>query len=421
MSAIEVTAAQDAAPTLTRGQFARFAVGYVLCNLLWMLPFNAASAVLLPQRFLDEGLSNPTMMIAQLNSVGAIVALVANLFFGAFSDRCRSRFGRRTPYMVIGSVFAGLFLFLTAQSPNTTVILLCWAGFQFSLNALLAPFYAVLSDRIPERNRASMSMFSGLGSAIGGTMGMLLGATFIKSQMTGFAIGAAMIALDGLIVVAVWPREKSAADLPHMSFSLKSILMSFIPPTKGAADFYRAAVGRLLIMMATYMLTSYNLYILEQYLGLDAEDAGAKITIMSIIQLVSMVVAMIISGPLSDRIGRRKPLVIICSIVIAAGMVVPMVWPTVTAMFVSIALVGFGGGIYNTCDQALNVDVLPNREQAGKDMGILNLSNTLGNVAGPFVTSMIVTVTGSYKLVFGVAMAVSLLSIAFIATIKKAR
>ena len=54
------------------------------------------------------------------------------------------------------------------------------------------------------------------------------------------------------------------------------------------------------------------------------------------------------------------------------------------------AIGGFGYGMYGSVDQALNVDVLPNEEEAGKDLGILNIATTLGQMVGPIVTSAIV-------------------------------
>ena len=56
---------------------------------------------------------------------------------------------------------------------------------------------------------------------------------------------------------------------------------------------------------------------------------------------------------------------------------------------------GLGYGIYMVVDQALNVDVLPNPNEAGKALGILNLANTLGQVIAPIVVSSIVVATAA--------------------------
>lgn len=85
------------------------------------------------------------------------------------------------------------------------------------------------------------------------------------------------------------------------------------------------------------------------------------------------------------------------------------------------AIGGFGYGMYGSVDQALNVDVLPNEEEAGKDLGILNIATTLGQMVGPIVTSAIVVATGSYAMVFPTAIVMVALACVFILMIKKVK
>ena len=87
-------------------------------------------------------------------------------------------------------------------------------------------------------------------------------------------------------------------------------------------------------------------------------------------------------------------------------------------MILFTAIGGFGYGMYGSVDQALNVDVLPNAEEAGKDLGILNIATTLGQMVGPMVTSLIVSVTKSYQLVFPTAIVLVLLACIFISRIR---
>ncbi|KAA8827149.1 MFS transporter [Bifidobacterium tissieri] len=402
-------------------QLIRFMIGFFVCGLLWMGPLIAGLSVLLPQRFRDEAVANPTALIAQINAVGAFVALVANLLFGAFSDRSRSRFGRRTPFMIFGSVLAGMCLFLVSTTKVTALILLFWSGVQLGLNALLAPFLAVLSDRVPESQRARMSAAYGFGMSIGSTLGTMIGAFFISNQTMGFLIVGIGLGANGLLTVLIWPKEPSAVDLPSAPFSVRSLVKSFTPPTRDCADFYKALVGRLLIMMGYYMIYSYQLYVIEDYVGKSAEDAAKLIAAFSAISMVVTMVSMLLAATISDRLGRRKPMVILCALLIVVGFIVPLVSPTVTSLYVMTIFCSLGMGIYNTCDQALNVDVLPSKDEAGKDLGILNLSNTFGQIFGPIVTSTIVGVSGGYAMAFPVAIVFLLASTVFIATIRKAR
>lgn len=111
---------------------------------------------------------------------------------------------------------------------------------------------------------------------------------------------------------------------------------------------------------------------------------------MAVITMVVPLVVPLVSGPISDRIGKRKLPVFVSSTIIAIGIAVPWVLKSQFSMFVYAALMGLGYGIYMVVDQALNVDALPNPNEAGKALGILNLANTLGQVIAPIVVSSIV-------------------------------
>ena len=97
---------------------------------------------------------------------------------------------------------------------------------------------------------------------------------------------------------------------------------------------------------------------------------------MSIITMVVSLTASLISGPISDKMHTHKVPVIIASLLFAIGTAMPWIMPSVTGMYLYAGIAGFGYGVYSAIDQALNVDVLPNKEEAGKGLGILNLATT---------------------------------------------
>ncbi len=87
-------------------------------------------------------------------------------------------------------------------------------------------------------------------------------------------------------------------------------------------------------------------------------------------------------------------------------------------MFAYAALSGAAMGMYNSVDQALNVSVLPNPDNAAKDLGIVNLANSLGQVFGPIMASVIIGAVG-YKMMFPAAGLMCLVGAGLIMLIKK--
>lgn len=78
--------------------------------------------------------------------------------------------------------------------------------------------------------------------------------------------------LAGILTVMVWPREDSSrnGETQHEKETLLDLLKSFRPP-RNAPDFWRAFVGRSLLILSYYMILDYQLYILQDHIG--ATDA----------------------------------------------------------------------------------------------------------------------------------------------------
>jgi MFS family permease len=412
--------APDTGLPFTRARTLQFGIGFFVFGLLWIVGLQIVAAVLLPQRLRDIGVASPETLLGSISAITAVVSLVSNLVFGNLSDRTRGRFGRRAPWILGGGILGGVSLFaigvLTSSAAITLVYCLCMVG----LNMMLAPAVAVLADRVPGKLRGTMSAFYGGGLAGGAPIGSLVGALFIVNSFPGFVLGGALMALSAVIALVVWPREKSAADLPPAAAGFGELLKSFRPPRK-APDFYLAFAGRLFMLVSYQMVMAYQLYIVQDHVGQSVEESAKTIATMSVILLIVSLVGSVVSGPVSDLIGRRKLPVVVSSVLFAVGIAMPWIWPTPAGMFLFAGIAGFGYGVYTSVDQALNVDVLPNEEEAGKDLGILNLSTTAGQTVGPLITSALVVATGGYGLVFPVSIVAALLGAFFITRIKSVR
>ncbi|WP_152628583.1 MFS transporter [Actinoplanes utahensis] len=93
-------------------------------------------------------------------SVGAVLALIGNPFFGAMSDRTTSRFGRRRPWLLGGMLagFAGLLV--VALGGSVPVLTAGWALAQLGVNATLSTLTALLPDQIPAASGAGSAASS---------------------------------------------------------------------------------------------------------------------------------------------------------------------------------------------------------------------------------------------------------------------
>lgn len=406
---------------LDKVTIARFGAGFIIFGVLWMSGLGIVSAVLLPMHYKTIEGVNPDALIGIVNAFTAVASLIANLMFGNFSDRSRSRFGRRTPWILFGAVLGGVTLFLTGTTHNAVLLTIFYCACMFGLNCMIAPMVAILSDRVPSGIRGTMSAFYGAGATIGSPIGTMLGALFIKNLIPGFAVAGVLMFLGGVVSMLIMPKEESADFLPKDEGSLKDVLVSFRPPAfHGAHDFYKAFVGRFCMLVSYQMIAVYQLYIIQNYIGQSVDESAVTLSVVSMIMMVMSLVGSFISGPVSDIIGRRKVPVVVASVLFAIGIAMPWVFPSSMGMYLFAGIAGLGYAVYSAVDQALLVDVLPNKEEAGKDLGILNMATTLGQMCGPIVMSALVVNLG-YNFAFPTSIALAIIGCFFIMAIKKVK
>ena len=118
-------------------------------------------------------------------AVGALVSMVAAPFLGAYSDRLKTRWGRRIPFIVIGVAMNILGLIALAYIPRagdySTLLpfVLAFMWVEFWNNVASAPYSALIPDMVPPEQRGSASGWMGLmmmlGNFVGGLFGLMMG------------------------------------------------------------------------------------------------------------------------------------------------------------------------------------------------------------------------------------------------------
>ena len=401
-------------PARTRAQNVRYGIALFVGGMFWLSTFAGTLGLLVPARLAVIAPSEKAAVLGVMVALGAVIALVANVLFGALSDMTRTRWGARTPWLLVGSVTTAGTLVGLSTAQTTGAILVWWCLNQFFLNAIVAPMIATIPDRSPRRLRGTYSAVYGVGFAIGGALSQIVGSMFITAPSTGILVFAGVAALSGILFALISP-DRSNVGVPRTGSGWRGALSAFAFPRRGSRDFYLAFTGKFLMVAAGMAVTNYQLYLFTDYVGIPTTEAASLIASLAVFGLVIWLVFGGLSGPLSDKLRRRKIFVVGSAVVIAFGTVLPAFTPLLPVMIASVIITVTGQSVFNSVDQALNTEVLPNPKTAAKDLGVLNVAITAGQAAGPVITSVIVTATGSYQLMFPVVCGVSLIS-AFIFT-----
>jgi MFS family permease len=381
-----------------RAGFRRLLVGIGIAGGALSAMFAGVGTILLPLQVERIDRAHKVAALGVVAGVSAMFALVFNPIGGALSDRTRSRFGRRAPWLVTASAGMVVTLALLGQAGTVLLVLIAWCLAQAVANLYQAPLTAVIPDRVSVGRRGTASAVAGVASVLGGVAGVGLASQFTHHLAWGYlALGAVLLGTAGYFVLTTEdPPTAQMPRPPRASFRLADFLSAL-----RHRDFTLVFVSRAAAILGYFLVISYELYILTDYIRLPAGlKPAAGVTVLAAISAVGALLAAAIAGPLSDRLDRRKPFVIISSAVAGAGCVLPVLWPTFHTIEVFAAFAGIAFGCYLSVDAALVTLVLPRSEDAARDLGVLNIANAGPQVIAPLFAALVISHLGGYRTLF---------------------
>jgi len=348
-----------------------------------VLPSQITAIVGDPRKELFNGLIPP---------LGAVLSLIVTPLAGALSDRARSRFGRRRPFMLVGVAINLVFLLAISEfsrGSGVWLFLLLYLGVQLGNNWSGGPYAGLIPDVVPAEQRGSASGWLALMTALGTLAGAIAAGQMVRGDRYAtiyLTIAAVLIIFLVLTLAGVRegrPRSDGAA--------LGAWWRDFIPRGPAYRNFYLVLVTRALVTMGIYSVFTFFQFFLKDIIHTPNPVEQASYLIAVIIG--AGVPTSLVAGALSDRHGR-KPLVYLSGGLMALASVIFIYVafaPSLGFTFVVGALFGVGYGAYQAVDWALAIDVLPKGEAAAKDMGIWHVSLVLPQVLAPAITGFTLT------------------------------
>ena len=362
------------------------------------------------------------------------VSAIAMPLAGAFSDRTTSRFGRRVPWLVGGAVGGALALCFLASAPNVALMLVGWCLVQLLLNGMNAAVTVMIPDQVPSNRRGRIGGIV----AVAQTVGVLVGTGIAAA--TG-SITAGYLVIAAFVVLSVVPHALGARDavLPRALRPPRDVgafLSSFWISPREHPDFAWAWLTRLLVNLGNALALLYLLFFLQDVVGYTSEKADDRVFVLTAIYAVTVVLTTVVFGAWSDRLGRRKVFVIWSGMVSGVASLLLGVGQSWPAAVVAAVVLGCAYGIYTAVDFALITEVLPAAVDRGKDLGVINIANSLPQVLAPVLAGALLWLvkqsggvvdpegsafSAGYFAVYGMAFVVSLLGSVFVTRIKGVR
>jgi len=349
--------------------------------------------IILPMRILDfvpESLKNTYLDLLIL--AGLILAMAVQPIIGAISDRSGFSWGRRRPYILLGSILMLLFLPGIGFFSSYAAILIIYCLLQISSNTAQGPFQGFIPDLVSQEKR-------GLASGVRGFLNLLGGVALIYlidfsmhryhagqgSSWLWLSLGApAILLLGAMLATVLTVKERPGPGSPQLPL-LPTLYKSFKIDVKARPNFVLFLVCCFLIFTAWGALMAHAKYYFMDVVSVISPTpvTGTFLTVVGVCMLAVVYPA----GRLSDRLGR-KPIAATSGLLGALGIAALFFSQSYLHIMLSGGLLGICGGAWMSSQWALATDLVGKGEEA-RYLGLVNVSVAGSGIASRLIGPMI--------------------------------
>jgi MFS family permease len=312
--------------------------------------------------------------------------MVVQPLSGAASDGWKSRFGRRRPLMVFGTLFDFLFLAILAWMGGLGWLFIGYIGLQLSSNIAHGPLQGLLPDLVPPTQL-------GVASSLKTFMDMF--ALIIASLLAGRMINSetrdpTVIMLTVILLLAVTAsitifgvREKPTGMGDRTDWNALSA--QFHINFRENSAYWWLVLERAIFLLGIFGVQAFAQYYLQDVLRVPdpPKQTGDLLALLT----VSLVVLVLLGGWLTDKYGAKR-ILYVATFTAASGILLMVLARDMRGIFIFGSLLGAGLGLFLTSNWALANALVPEAE-AGKYMGLTNLatagSGALARLEGPLL------------------------------------
>lgn len=347
--------------------------------------WGGLNITIIPGRLDDLSRETQGTLLAIVMIAGAVAPIVIQPTVGVISDYTVTRWGRRKPYIVIGSLLDVLFLAGIAFSNGFLALVAFYFLLQVSSNFAQGPFQGYVPDLVPAQQVGLASGLMGLMLTLGTILGVGIAAVGGMVENVALAtLALGLVEVATMVVLVLTVDEGTAA--PRRTRPWREIALS-----AWGRDILHQRDVLWLLAVRLLFLGAYNATLIavgyfRRSHGMADADADGIVFVATAIVGVTTALAAIPGGRLSDRLGRRR-VIWIAGAIAAVGLLGVAVAPTPAFAIAAWVPFGIGMGLFLSADWALMADVIP-KETAGRFMGILNAGTAMAGpvfivVAGP--------------------------------------
>jgi MFS family permease len=370
--------------------------GFFGVSVLWSL-YNTYVPILLSQKF-----SLDAAAIGFFMSLDNIAALFIQPPVGAWSDRVRTKLGRRLPFIAVGAPIAAVAFGLVPLADSLPLFLACTVTTILAMAFWRTPVVALMPDVTPSHLRSQANGIINFMGGLGLVLGTSIGAMLVKqNQAYPFWFGSFLVLIAAALVL-IFVREPKVyeehptTEKPNLLKSLKELV------TNKHGDAIRIFLAIFFWFIAYNAIEAFLSLYGVNHLGLDESGAGRLITSVG----ASFLIFAIPAGFIGGKLGRKKTIsigLVIMILVLLSVFFIPKetllqshgslpLLGSFMNLTILLLAAGTGWSLININSLPVVVD-LTDRAHIGTFTGLYYLFSTLAAIAGPNINGWIVKLT----------------------------
>lgn len=340
-------------------------------------------------------------IVMTLDNISALVLLP---IFGMLSDKTNTRFGKRMPYILIGTVLSVAFMLLIPLAHGKGIVPLFFVGVigvLLSMSVYRSPAVALMPDVTPKPLRSKGNAIINLMGAVGiifiGIITPILGG---ETNYPLLFLCVAAFMMVSLIVMFVTVNENQLVSLmPHEEETEEERNLRDGKGVKMHDSVLKSLIFLLLSVFLWYMAysaveTNYSRYA-EDIWGLVEGEYTKPMLFGSIVALVSFVPL----GMLSGKLGRKNTVLLGVGVLFAAIAVTSFITWYTPFLYVIFAFIGISWAAINVNSYPMVVEMSKGAD-VGKYTGLYYTFSMIAQVLTPLVTGLLFDVLNTRKVLF---------------------
>ncbi len=368
---------------------------FFLISAFWQA-YDTVVPLIMTNKFGMKQLSSGIIM--SLDNIFAVFMLP---IFGAISDKVKCKYGRRTPFIFFGTIFAAI-LFVVLGFINTIGVFVIVLLFTLMAMATFrSPAVALMPDVTVKPLRSKGNAIINLMGTAGGIIVLGLGMV-LKTDTPGKTdFGVYIVTVAGLMIVALIvflltvkePKWAKEMELDTVKYCIEEEEKS---PDGIKRNLNRAELKSLILILASVVLwyVGYNA-VTSKYSVYATTVLQVPYTLTLMIAQAAAVVAYIPVGMIASKFGRRKTIlagIIMLTVAFGSAAFIKAGTPAIV-MYLLFCLAGIGWATINVNSFPMVVE-LAKVGDVGKYTGFYYTASMSAQIVTPILSGALLDACG---------------------------